>query len=231
MSTMVAPQKLWSAMPGWGIYADLTPPELVNSRRLKSLRKVIVVALVALLVLCAGGYVLAARKSSAASNALADVQLRTSQLQGQAHKYSGVTQLQGTVTQVQTQIATLMSGDVDLVKLIGQLRSTLPATMTIKQEAVTISVAGVAGAATSNSGNGLDTSGHPQIGTVTLSGAAKSIDDLSAYTDALKSIPGITNVLPLSNATDSNGVQYSLSLGLTDLLLSHRFDTSKNGGK
>jgi hypothetical protein len=231
MSTMVAPQKVWSTMPGWGIYADLTPPELVNSRRLKSLRKAIVAALVALLVLCAGGYVLAARKHAAASGELDSVQAQTAQLQANASRYAVVTKIQGTVTDVQAKVATLMSGDVDLVKLIAQIRSSLPPTMTIKQEAVTITIAASAGAQASASGTGLDTSGRPQIGTVTVSGAAKSMDDLSVYVDALKVIPGVVDVLPLSNVTDATGVQYNLSLGLTDVLLSHRFDTSKNGSK
>ena len=35
-------QQLWSTMPGWGIVADLTPPELIASRRLRLLRKLLI---------------------------------------------------------------------------------------------------------------------------------------------------------------------------------------------
>ena len=231
MTTQAQPNQPWSSMPGWGIVADLTPPELIASRHLKVLRKWIVTGLVLLLVACAGGYVLAARKHSAASSALADVQVRTTQLQVNARQYAGITTLQSTVTGVQTQIARLMGADVDLVKLLGEIRSSLPATMTIKQETVTLSLAGVAAAGASKSGVGLDTSGHPQIGNITISGSGHSLVDLSAYVDKLKVIPGVVNVVPVSNTADQTGMQFSLSLGLTDVLLSHRFDVSKNGGK
>ena len=124
-----------------------------------------------------------------------------------------------------------MGPDVDLVKLLGEIRSSLPATMSIKQETVTLSLAGVAAAGASKAGVGLDTSGHPQIGNITISGSGHSLVDLSAYVDKLKVIPGVVNVVPVSNTADQAGMQFSLSLGLTDVLLSHRFDVSKNGGK
>ena len=47
---------LWSAMPGWGIAADLTPKELINARQLKVLRKVMAAGIVTLLIVGAGGY-------------------------------------------------------------------------------------------------------------------------------------------------------------------------------
>ncbi len=219
---LTRPEEVWSSMPGWGIVADLTPPELIKSRELKVLRKLIVTILVALLVLCVGGYAIAARKHSAAAASLGDVQARTGALNAQTDKYAGVTRLKGTVTEVQNQIAALMAGDVDLAKLIGQIRSGLPATMTIKQIAVIFSPVGVAG-------GGLDTSGRTHIGTVTISGAGRTLDDLSAFVDKLKVLPGVVDVVPGSNLVDGEGTQYSLTLSVTDVLLSHHFDMPKAG--
>ncbi len=155
------------------------------------------------------------------------------QLQATSRKYTGITKIQGTVTDVQAEIAKLMSADVDLVQLMGQIRASLPASMTIKQESVTISLAGAASAGTagSTSGAGLDTSGRAHIGNVTISGVGKTLDDLSIYASKLAAIPGIVDVVPTSNVADETGVQYSLQFVLTDKLLSHRFDVSKNGGK
>ena len=51
MTMTSPPVQLWSAMPGWGIAADLTPPEIINARQLKLLRKLLGGGLVALLVL------------------------------------------------------------------------------------------------------------------------------------------------------------------------------------
>ena len=47
-------------MPGWGIAADLTPRELRNARQLKVLQKLMAAGIAVLLMLCAGGYYLAA---------------------------------------------------------------------------------------------------------------------------------------------------------------------------
>jgi hypothetical protein len=218
-------------MPGWGIVVDLTPPELIASRHLKVLRMMIVAGLVAILALCAGGYVLAARKHSAAASALSDVQARTTELQAEAAKYAGITKIQGTVGQMQGQIAKLMGNDVDVVKLMARIRTDLPESMTISQETATITAAGTANGGTAKPGVGLDASGHLGIGTVTISGAGRSLDDLPMYVDKLAAIPGVVDVVPLSNVADDKGVQYSVSLSLTDELLSHRFDASTNGSK
>lgn len=225
--TVTAPTpQLWSTMPGWGIAADLTPPELINSRELKTLRKWLGVGLVLLLLACAGGYVAAAQRHSAATAAMDKVQAQTFQLQAGVRKYSGLTQLQGTVTQVQTQIATLMGGDVDLAKLMDRLRSALPASMTIASETITISPAG-AGAAPAGAG----TSALATIATVTISGSGRSLDNLATYVDNLTAIPGVVDVNPTTNVTDGKVAQYTLSLNLTSALLSHRFDVSKTGTK
>ncbi|HEY3715519.1 MAG TPA: hypothetical protein VGL39_13415 [Jatrophihabitantaceae bacterium] len=228
--TTIPADHLWNAMPGWGIVADLTPPELVNQRHLRRLRRLIAAALIALLALCIGGYVLAARQRAGAARGLDGVQGRTVQLQGSSHKYAGITKIEGTVTQVQAQVATLMAADVDVSALLVRLRAELPTTMTIRQESVMISLAGVASGGTA-SGTGLDTSGHARIGNVAVSGAGRTLDDLSAYVDRLKVIPGVVDVVPVSNVSDQAGMQYSLTLGLSDVLLSHRFDVSKKGGR
>jgi hypothetical protein len=227
MTVTVEQPTLWSSMPGWGIAADLIPPELVKARRLKVLRKLLAAGIVALLAIGAGGQYLAARESASAAADLASAQERTAELQGVGLGYSDVVEIQGSVSQIKTQIAEVMSADVDLVALMGQLQSSLPTTMTIDREAIMISRAGVAGAAAATPGS-LDTSGLPRIGTITISGTGQNIDDLSDYIDRLRVIPGLVDVIPVSNtgsATDTGlRTQYNITMGLTDVLLSHRFD-------
>jgi hypothetical protein len=183
--------------------------------------------IVALLAIGAGGQYLAARESASAAADLASAQERTAELQGVGLGYSDVVEIQGSVSQIKTQIAEVMSADVDLVALMGQLQSSLPTTMTIDREAIMISRAGVAGAAAATPGS-LDTSGLPRIGTITISGTGQNIDDLSDYIDRLRVIPGLVDVIPVSNTgtvTDTGlRTQYNITMGLTDVLLSHRFD-------
>ena len=217
---------LWTSMPGWGIAADLTPPELINSRQLSVLRKLMALGLVLLLAACAGGYYLAARDNDDAAADLAAAQSRTAQLERVGRSYSSVVAIQGSVSQVQAQVAQVMGADVDLVALMVVLVSNLPETMVIQQESITISPAGVAATTGVAAGSGLDTSGLPRIGTITISGTGKALDDLSEYIDHLQTIPGLVDVLPVSNtaASGTSGTEFSLTIGLTNKLLSHRFD-------
>jgi hypothetical protein len=223
VTTTAPPAQLWSTMPGWGIAADLTPPELINARAVNLLRKWLGVGLAVLLVACIGGYVVAARQHSAATSALDQVQTQTHDLQSGVGKYAGVSQLQGTTTQVQTQIATLMGSDVDLVTLLGRLHSTLPETMTISSETVTMSLAGAAAVPA--------TGGVTTIGTVVIAGTGKALSNLAAYVDNVVAIPGVADVNPTTNVVSGRIVSFSLSLNLTSAALSHRFDVAKTGTK
>lgn len=228
---------LWTAMPGWGIAADLTPPEIIKTRQVAVLRKWVAAGIGGLLLVCGGGYYLAVQDRAAADAELALITDRTSQLQAVGRGYSDVVAIQNWVTQVRGQIATTMRPDVDLVALIGQLQTSLPETMTISQQSITISPSGVAGA--------LDRSGSSRIGTVTMNGTGQTLEDLSDYIDNLEKLPGLVDVMPLANAVAGAaapgagegaseagatgegappGTQFSITLGLTDALLSHRYE-------
>lgn len=227
-ATLEPTTTLWSNRPGWGIAADLIPPELINSRQLSLLRKLIAGALVVLLLVCAGGYYLAKRQNSAASDTSATVAARTLQLQKESRQYGNVTRIEGTVAQVQGQVATLMTGDIDLVPLLKSLRTSLPAPMTINQESVTLTPATLAAA---SAGTGLDTSGLARIGTITVGGSGRALTDLATYVDRLKAVVGLVDVTPVSNTASKGGTQFSLTVGLTSAALSHRFDVGKKAAK
>ena len=137
---------LWSAMPGWGIAADLTPRELRNARQLKVLRKAMAAGIALLLLACAGGYYLAAQENFSASADLATVTDRTVELQAAGTDFADVIAIQRSIVQAQNQISQVMGADVDLFGLMGQLQSNLPAGMTIGDVSIAISTAGVAGA-------------------------------------------------------------------------------------
>jgi Tfp pilus assembly protein PilN len=230
VTAVTEPAQLWSSMPGWGIFTDLTPPELTASRQLRVLRKLIISLLAVVLLLCAAGYAYAVMKHSAAKSALSQEEARTSQLQSQVSKYSAITQMQETVTQVQSQVTGVLAGDVDYTSFLTQVRAALPATMTLKNETMTIGAGTTAG----SSGNVLDTSGKPLIGKLTLAGGATKFDDVSTYVDSLKAISGIVDIVPTSSTAatgDNQGVQFTMTLNVNNDVLSHRFDAGKNGGQ
>ena len=224
---------LWSAMPGWGISADLMPPEVFEERQMKVLRRRIIFAVAAVALLCALGYVYAAVQRHESSNGLASEQARTSQLRTTETKYANVTRIQGSVAEAKREIAGLMSQDVDLAALIDQLRIQLPTGMTIGQLEITMDSTKDSAAAAASAGTGavdLDASGRRHIGIVKVAGTARTLADVAAYLDRLKGLRGVVEPYPLTNKAVTPGTQYSLQITLNDELLTHKYDAGKNGG-
>jgi hypothetical protein len=226
MSTMVTPNQIWNTMPGWGIVADLTPPELIESRRLKVLRKLLAAIIAAIVVVCVGVFVLAYLGKSSAQDALAAEQGRTNSLIASQSKYASVTQIQTHLTQINGKVSTLMTGDVDIQPLLAKFAKALPASLDVKTLAVSL-------ASTANNAalsSGLDTSGHRIIGSVTISGDALTFKGVSSYVDALAAIDGVVNVVPTSAQNTKVVINYNITLNITDQVLSHRFDAKEKGG-
>jgi len=226
MTTLTTPQQIWNTMPGWGIVADLTPPELIASRRLAVLRKLLIACLSVLLVLLAVGYGYVRLQAHSAASGLADANLRTVQLRNEQNRYAPVTRVQNAIDGVETVTSKLMSSDIDMAQLLTALRQPLPASMSVSSVTLTISQAGAA-AASSSGGNSLNTSGHQGIGKVQLEGDAQSVADLAGYVVSLQQVPGVVDVVPGSDTVSGGSVTWSLTCSVTDQLISHYFDKGK----
>jgi Fimbrial assembly protein (PilN) len=225
------PTVLWQAMPGWGIVADLLPPEIVNQRRIRAIRKYVVIAASTLIVLALLGYGYASWQSHSQSSALAEQQTTAKSLIVQQHKYDGVVQIQGTIAQVQGQIGGLMTDDVDVAKLISTVHNDLPPGGTISQLTVSIEIASANPAAggASNSGAGIDASGQEHIGTITINGNAPSFAAVSSYVEKLAASPGLVEPFPTNNQATGSGAQFTIAVTITDKLLTHRYAVSAGG--
>src|SRR6476659_3478522 len=113
-ATATQPKQLWATMPGWGITANLLPPEIIAARRVRVVRKAVVAAIIAVVLLGAGGYTYAYLQNRNASDGLATQQNRTTELQSQQRKYDEVVRISGDVTQIKSVLAGLLTQDVDL---------------------------------------------------------------------------------------------------------------------
>lgn len=125
-------------MPGWHLFADLTPPELLAARREKLVRTV---TLAAVAVVIAGSvfFVDVARSSAKdAANAVVNEEQIGVSLRQQQDDYAGITQLQTTVEQAQQQLADLMTSDVDADRFLNDIWNALPENMTIS--AITVDI-------------------------------------------------------------------------------------------
>jgi hypothetical protein len=231
--TTMQPRELWSTMPGWGIVANLIPPEVLQARRVRAVRKLVAYALCVLVLIAALGYTLAWYRSQQAADDLAAEQGRTSQLLAQQKRYADVTLLQGSVAGVRTQLSNLLSSDVDASALMTSILNQLPPGATVTQLSLTMSApTGKQLAARPTGSASLDTSGRAPIGLISLTGQAVRVSDVSVLVDRLSALPGFIDPYPTANTTNDKGTLFTVQFSINDRLLSHRYDvTSKTGGK
>lgn len=220
------PQHLWSSMPGWGIVTDLLPPEVISARRLRALRKVITMVLLAILVLAGTGYGYGFWRAHRASAALTAEQGRTVELTQQQQKFADVVRIQGTIAEVRGQLTTLLTDDVDFATLIKDVLGKLPTGSSVLQMAVALTVADAQGVSGGTDMAVLDTSGRAHIGTITLTGQAHSLSQVAAFVTAVAKVRGVVGAVPTSQQGDRNAVQFTVQLTLTDQVLSHHFATT-----
>lgn len=214
---------LWSSMPGWGIVTDLLPPEVISARRVRALRKVITMALLAILVLAGVGYGYGFWRAHGASAALSVEQHRTVELTEQQRKYADVVRIQGTIAGVNGQIGRLLADDVDVARLLDDVLGRLPKGASVLQLALALSVTNAQGVSGGTDMAVLDTSGHPHIGTVTLTGQAHSLSQVAAFVAGVGTVRGVVGAVPTSQQGDRNAVQFTVQLTLTDQVLSDHF--------
>jgi hypothetical protein len=236
-ATMAPPtsKEVWNSMPGWGIVANLLPPEIIAARRIRVLRKRIVTALIAVVVLCIAGYGYAFWQAHTASSALDVERQATARLVQEQRRYAPVVKIQGSIALVNKQVSSLMGSDVDFAKLMSSIVKQEPAGLTLSQLSVTID-SGTAkggssgGAAGGTAGGVLDTSGRKHIGSIVLTGQAASVGQVADFVDKLSAVPGLVGVLPTSQQGGATGVQFSVQLIPTDQVLSHRYDSTTTIG-
>ncbi|MEO6502763.1 MAG: hypothetical protein ABIQ09_12705 [Jatrophihabitantaceae bacterium] len=231
--TTMQPRELWSTMPGWGIVANLIPPEVLQARRVRAVRKLVAYLLCVLVLLACVGYGFAWYRSQQAAETLAAEQSRTAQLLIQQKRYADVTLLQSSVAGVRTELSQLLESDVDVSALITSVIKQLPDGATVSQLAVTMSPpAGQLAKVNPASGTGsLDTSGRAHIGLMTVTGQALRVSDVSALVDRLGALPGFIDPYPTSNTTNDKGTLFTVQFTINDNLFSHRYDTTaKTGG-
>jgi hypothetical protein len=228
--TLAAPTasaRLWNAMPGWGIAADLLPPEVVAARRVRALRRWVVVALALVVVLGVAGYVFGLLQKRHANSDLTSAQAATAQLIAQQQKYAPAIHVQDQVGQVRGELTTLMTSDVDFDRMIRAIVGRMPAGASIASLNMTVDGAETSTSPGSDIGGGvLDTSGLAHVGGIALTGSARSMTDIAAYVNGLAAVPGVVAVYPTSEQASANGSQFQIQVTLTDQVLSHRFDVS-----
>ena len=216
----------WESRPGWGITVDLTPRELLAARNVKVHQRMIALALVVVVLLCAGVVLLAQASKTSAQDSYDAAQARTTELTIEANSYSVITTMQRVTEDVQRQLSTLMAQDVDFTNLLAKIRTALPPGISVTSANVLLSPPTGAPVTPNTAPN----SARSVIGSVTLSGTGSRIDQVPPLVAILNGVFGVVDVVPLSVTKTSNGMSFSLSLNITDELYTHRFDLNADQG-
>jgi Tfp pilus assembly protein PilN len=229
-------EETWGTMPGWGVVADLTPPELLAARRLKGLKKLIAAALVVVLLLCVGEYLLARQSHGAAQADYEAAVSRTNELTAAAasDKLSAVTRVKTLTASIRTQLGQAAASQVDVAALLNRVGAATPGGVDITS--INVSITGATSADTSTIPT-LDTSGQTPVGTVTLAGSASDMTSVATFVTKLGSVKGIVDVIPTGNSkggSGSSGAQWTMTAQLTGALLTRRpaasVSTATTGG-
>ena len=213
------------------IRANLMPAEVIVARRIEKLRRKILIGLGALVVVVAAVYVVAMLGTRSANNDLSAVNTTTSQLQSRVAGYSSVTKTQAQAAAVQSELATVMQGDLPWSSLITALRQEAP--LGIQLTSVSGNVTSAAGSTGSGSGSGatagdVNQSGDQAAGTLVITGTAASQTIAAAYSDRLSLIKGVTAPLITSLSGAGSGVTFNISATITTAALGGRYATAQS---
>ncbi len=209
-------------VPGWGIYADLTPPELVTARRLRALRRTMLLGLAALAVAIVLVFAYTVLRDQQATDDLARQQATSTRLGVEQARYSVVTDIRGSTTAVRQQLAGLMAGEVDASGLLASVRTTLPTGTVLDAAQLTVDAGGGAAVRSGDTAS-LDTSGATHIGRVTLSGTSPRLSDIATYVDALSRRRGLVDVVPVTNQANGSAFTFTVAAIVTDAVLTQRY--------
>lgn len=232
MSTLTDTDAPLRTVPCWDIKVNLTPPEVVASRQLKSIRRIAVLALLAFGVVAVAVYAGAVYLHHHAAAELARQNTTTSSLEASRATYSDVTKINNSITQVHGQLAGLMKTDVDLAALLVPVRAALSGDMRVNQLQLTLQPVGAAaGTGPGVGGSSLDTSGRKPIGTATVGGQASDFNDVSEFVARLKKLKGVIDVDPATNTSTATGFQFTVNFTVTEDRLSRRYSTGGGGSR
>lgn len=214
------------------IRANLLPTEVADKRRLRQLKRRSGLALVALIVLLAGWYVMAVLQTTSARSDLTSAQHRNRSLLAQEQQYGPVVTAQAASAAIRAQLSQLMVGDVNWKTMLAALRQTAGAG--VQLTGVTASIQPTTTAAgTSGGGLGVfNQTGKQAVGTLTLSGSAQDKNTVAAFVDRLTKVRGLAAAFPASVSGDKGTATFTVDVIITSDAFGGRYsaNSTSTGG-
>jgi Fimbrial assembly protein (PilN) len=232
MTTALTPAEI-AALDGGAlrivpIMADLLPAEVVERRRHRQVRRVVLAALIGVLVLLGAWYASARYQTAQARQQLTEAQDTAARVQSQQAQYQGVVSVQEQSTEISKQLAGLMALDLRWSTVVDAVQQAAPTGVKLHGLSAATTASGATGGSTSDTE--LPGSGEKKIGELTISGEGSSKALVAEYVDRLAKIHGVLDPLLSSAVEQKEGVQFTMKMDLTTAVLGGRFTTRTGSG-
>ena len=217
----------WARVPR----VNLLPPEVIEARRFRLTRKILVGVVLGVVLLCGVGTLWAQQQVGSARSALEITRSHTVALQRQQAQYAEVPKVSAELDAARVSREQAMSSDVLWYRFLTDLAVNTPDGATLSSVTITMTGSTAGPAATGLRPTGLRPTG---LGTVKVSGDAGRYSDVAAWLDASARVNGLTGTTLQSAVRGDTGggpgkkVTYSGGAVISPAALSHRYDRKAN---
>jgi Tfp pilus assembly protein PilN len=204
----------------------LLPLEVVERKKVRTLKRRLFIAVIAVVVVVAAGYGLATVTLATTQSQLSDAQSATAGLLTQQAKYDEVTKVKADIAAIQAAQKTGTAQEILWDPYVSKIEATLPAGATIMTVASKID-APFAAASTDQS---VPLQG-PHVATITLS-LSMVQGTVPAWLNSLPSLPGyVDSTLDSATNTDAGVYSVVVTVHVSDSAYSKRFSTTTGDTK
>jgi Tfp pilus assembly protein PilN len=231
-TTMISPTSAPRPSPGpeavrfVAVRANLLPDEVLSARQVLVVRKQVLLGLVVVAALLVAAYAASWWQTSSARSNLDDAQRQGVAYQNQQNEFAGLVAVQGKVQSIQTQLRTLMVGDLSWKGMLTTLRAKAPSGVSITTVTGNINAAAITAAVPGAAAAALNQSGKPSVGQLTITGTAPDKKTTAAYADKLGSVKGLTAPLISSITSSASAVTFTVTVVITSDALGGRYSAA-----
>jgi Tfp pilus assembly protein PilN len=200
---------------------DLIPPAILVRRQVRRSKRIVLFALLGVLVLLTGLYVVGRMQLASATAELAVSQQRLRDAEAEKAKYAEVPAVYAAVDAARAELAQAMGNEVQVARLVADLAAIMPPNVSLTQVSMVIGAEEQGDTVAKSTEEAVT----PLVGAVTFSGEAATFNDVSQWIETLRNTPDYQNVILTDVSRDAtNGVyQFSNTAELTDQALSGRY--------
>jgi Tfp pilus assembly protein PilN len=229
--TTLTPTRL-AAMPR----VNLLPPEIAAAAKLKRLKALLVMVVLAVMVVLGLGYLVVSSQVGSAEEELANAQAEGATLQAEKATYAEVPQVYAAVNTAQQNLATAMAPEIRWSFFLNDLSLTIPrSTRLTSITAVNDAAAAQLTGDVTTAEGAITSLGNPTMGSIAFAGKSEDFDAVAAWLQSLARQNGylepyVQNIAQ-ADAQDAKGTWYDVESNtqLSPEAASMRYEQIANG--